>query len=143
MNEEEKKREDAAQTARVIRELAQAEEPRKEGGGGLVHKLATLGGGFHFNKKNAWLYQGSKKRDLHDTYGIPNGPIHFGMPYKKGEMADIALHSDSKLDIIKELVAAGLSRREAEKVIQEKIKSGEYMEVDSPDFGKILVRRKQ
>lgn len=64
----------------------------------------------------------------------------YGLGHKQG-MALEALHSDTKPDLIRELVGSGLDRRTAEQTVNSLLERGILVEVDTPDFGKVLVVR--
>lgn len=109
---------------------------------GLGKRIATFGGPVRVNHKNDWMYAGSKKRSLKEMYGIKNGPIHFGLPYKE-ELAVEASQSDTKVTLVRELTdQSGLTKREAEDTVDKLIKDGVLIEVDDPDLGKVLVFRR-
>jgi len=112
----------------------------RTGFGEKLKKVATLGGSLGVRKDRKWMYFGepgalSKER----LFGM-KGPLHFFG--HKEEIAVEALHSDTKKDLVRELMEqGGLTRREAERTVDDMIRKGVLSEVDDPDLGKVLVFR--
>ena len=116
-------------------------EEKKEN---TITRLGTLGGKIRINQKNRWMYFGDKGSNLtkEKLFGI-TGPLHFGVPSEKAEMAVTSVQSDTSQDLTKELMEKGLTREEAVKTIQELLKVGVLVEVYDPDLKqKVLVFRR-
>ena len=135
-----------------LRELERGKGPSVGERVGSLRKL--VGGSISKEEKNE-LYFGRPRKSLYiprasDSEPISTKDIHkFGFTrniypqfsHKEG-MAIESLHSDSKADLIKELVSSGLDRRSAEQTVNSLIERGVLVEVNDRDFGKILVFRR-
>ncbi len=81
------------------------------------------------------------KEKLFGKAGI--GPLHPGMPYKH-EIAAAASTSDTKQTLIRELVEqSSFTRREAEEVVNQMLRSGTLVEVEDENLGKVLVFKRR
>lgn len=105
-------------------------------------KVATLGGKVRINKDNKWIYFGSGPQMSKEKLFGMKGPLHPGMPYSKGEMALTSVESDTRTDLVKELMDKGLTREESRQTIGDLIKGGILVEEYDPDLKeKVLVFR--
>ncbi len=112
----------------------------------VAKAVGTFGGPISIRKDRLWMYSAhqGKKVDVAKFYGVKKGPLHFGMPSNREEMALDAVESDTKADLIRELVSqGGLSRSTAESVVRGLIKKGILKEVQDEDLGKVLVARRE
>ena len=113
----------------------------EEGKVNLLQKIGTFGGKIKLNQRNKGLYLGNKNMSKEVLFG-QYGPLHPGMAYNKGEMAVESVESDTSADLVKELVAKGLTREEAVQTVKDLLKEGMLAEVWDPDLKqKVLVMR--
>lgn len=104
-------------------------------------KIASLGGKIGIKKELMGYYFGnSENMSKEKLFGkAGQGPLHPGMPYKH-EIAAGASSSDTKTTLVRELVEqSSFTRREAEAVVEDMLRSGALVEIDDPNLGKVLV----
>jgi len=118
---------------------------KKKSTGGKMISFLTGGGSSKkrlFGNANPELY-GAKSGSMQDIHNISFGgrSIYPRLGHKE-EMAIEASGSDTKTDLVDELVnQGGLTRRAAEETVNGLITKGVLVEQDDPDLGKVLVFR--
>jgi len=109
----------------------------------MLTKIGTFGGKLKINQKNRGLYLGNENMSKEKLFG-QHGPLHPGMAYSKGEMAVSSVESDTRKDLVKELIEKGLTREEAVKTIGDLLREGTVVEEWDPDLrAKVLVFREK
>lgn len=116
-----------------------ARELKGDSLGGKVKKVLSLGGPLPINRKLMKELHGMGRVNVSKFYGVSEGDLWFRLGHKE-EVAVEATQSDTKRDLISELVnQGGLTRKEAEETVNNLIRRGVLVEVDTLGLGKVLV----